>query len=98
VAVGLSCSVRRPHHALLRSPRDSIAPPGALALASLQLSAPAAFVGLLFSGAAQTGVVWLPPLLAVPVVALALLSLQRSLATYDRPVPRARVVAVVSAG
>jgi hypothetical protein len=98
VAVGLSCSVRRPHHALLRSPRDSIAPPGALALASLQLSAPAAFVGLLFSGAAQTGVVWLPPLLAVPVIALALASLQRSLATYDKPLPRARVVAVVSAG
>lgn len=98
VAVSLSCSVRRPHHALLRSPRDSIAPPGALALASLQLSAPAAFVGLLFSGAGQTGLAWLPPLLAVPVVALALLSLLRSLATYDQPLPRARVVAVVSAG
>ncbi len=98
VAVSLSCSVRRPHHALLRSPRDSIAPPGALALASLQLSIPAAFVGLLFSGAAQTDLPWLPPLLAVPVVAVALLSLQRSLATYDRPLPRARVVAVVSSG
>jgi hypothetical protein len=98
VAVGLSCSVRRPHHALLRSPRDSIAPPGALAMASLQLSAPAALVGILFSGAGETGVVWVPPLLAVPVVALALLSLRRSLARYDESLPRARVVSVVSAG
>jgi hypothetical protein len=98
VAVGLSCSVRRPHHALLRSPRDSIAPPGALAMASLQLSAPAALVGILFSGAGETGLVWVPPLLAVPVVALALLSLRRSLARYDESLPRARVVSVVSAG
>ncbi|HUR51110.1 MAG TPA: hypothetical protein VMZ11_03195 [Mycobacteriales bacterium] len=98
VAVCLSSSVRRPHHALLRSPRDSIAPPGALALASLKLSAPAAMVGLLFSGAAQSGLVWVPPLLAVPVVALAVLSVLRSLATYDQPLPRARVVSVVSAG
>jgi hypothetical protein len=98
VAVGLSCSVRRPHHALLRSPRDSIAPPGALVVASLQLSAPAALVGVLFAGAAQSGVVWVPPLLAVPVLALAAMSLRRSLATYDQPLPRARVVSVVSAG
>ena len=98
VAIGLSCSVRRPHHALLASPRDSIAPPGALALASLQLSAPAALVGFLFSGAGQTDLVWVPPALAVPVVALALLSLRRSLATYDEPVRRARVVSVVSSG
>jgi len=98
VAVGLSCSVRRPHHALLRSPRDSIAPPGALVVASLQLSAPAAFVGVLFTGAAQSDVVWLPPLLAVPVLLMAGLSLRRSLATYDQPLPRARVVSVVSSG
>ncbi|MDP9182326.1 MAG: hypothetical protein M3P04_06065, partial [Actinomycetota bacterium] len=98
VAVSFSCSVRRPHHALLRSPRDSIAPPGAMAVASLQLSIPAAFVGFLFSGAAQSDVAWLPPLLAVPVVALSALSLNRSLARYDEPLPRARVVSVVSAG
>jgi hypothetical protein len=98
VAVSLSCSVRRPHHALLKSPRDSIAPPGALALASLQLSAPAAAVGFLFSGAGQSDVPWVPPLLALPLVALAVMSVRRSLATYDQPVPRARVVSVVSAG
>jgi hypothetical protein len=98
VAVGLSCSVHRPHHALLRSPRDSIAPPGALVVASLRLSAPAAAVGLLFGAAAQTGEVWLPPLLAVPVVGCALVSLLRSLGRYDQPLPRARVVSTVSAG
>lgn len=98
VAVGLSCSVHRPHHALLRSPRDSIAPPGALVVASLRLSAPAAAIGLLFSAAAQTDAAWVPALLAVPVLALALASLQRSLAKYDQPVRRARLVSVVSAG
>jgi hypothetical protein len=98
VAIGLSCSVRRPHHALLRSPRDSIAPPGALVVASLQLSAPVALVGVLFTGAAQSDVAWVPPLLAVPVLALAALSLRRSLATYDEALPRARVVSVVSTG
>jgi hypothetical protein len=98
VAISLASSIRRPHHALLLSPRDSIAPPGALALASLKLSAPAAFVGILFSGTAQSGQVWLPPLLAVPVIGLAALSVRRSLATYDEPLPRARVVSVVSSG
>jgi hypothetical protein len=98
VAISLSCSVRRPHHALLRSPRDSIAPPGAMAVASLQLSIPAAAVGVLFAAAAQSDVAWLPPLLAIPVLAFATLSLRRSLATYDQPLPRARVVSVVSAG
>jgi hypothetical protein len=98
VAISLSCSVHRPHHALLLSPRDSIAPPGALALASLQLSAPAALVGVLFSGAGQSGTVWAPVLLAVPVLAGCLVSLNRSLARYDQPGPRAHVVRVVSAG
>lgn len=98
VAISLSCSVRRPHHALLMSPRDSIAPPGALAVASLQLSAPAALIGFVFSGAAASGLAWLPPLLAVPVLLLSLLSLHRSLERYDQPLPRARVVSVVSAG
>jgi hypothetical protein len=98
VALGLSCSVRRPHHALLAGPRDSIAPPGALALASLQLSLPAALVGVLFSAAGQTDMTWVPPALAVPVLALAAMSLRRSLATYDQPFARARVVSVVSSG
>lgn len=98
VAMGMSRSVRRPHLALLRGPRDGIAPPGAMVLASLQLSAPAAAVGLAFDGTSQSGLVWSAPLLAVPVLGLAALSLRRSLARYDQVVPRAHIVAVVSAG
>jgi hypothetical protein len=98
VAIGMSSSVRRPHHAPLIGPRDSIAPPGALALASLKLSIPAALVGMLFEGAAQTGAAWLPPLLALPLVAFAAWSVRRTLLAYDQVLPRARVVSVVSAG
>jgi hypothetical protein len=98
VAVGMSRSVRRPHHAPLLGPRDSVAPPGALALASLQLSLPAAAIGTVLEASSRAGVAWLPALLAVPVVVLSAGSVRRSLAVYDRPIPRARVVSVVSAG
>jgi hypothetical protein len=98
VAVGMATSVRRPHHAPLKGPRDSIAPPGAMAMASLKLSGPAALVGLAFQGAAQSELPWLPPLLAVPVLLLAARSLRGSLSRYDEQVPRALVVATVSAG
>jgi len=45
VAGGLRMSVRRPHRADLRGPRDAVAPPGALALASARLALPTAVVG-----------------------------------------------------
>ena len=98
VAIGMSRSVRRPHHAPLHGPRDSVAPPGALALASLQLSLPPVLLGTLLEGAAHAGEVWLPVALVVPVLLLSAWSLVRSLALYDLPLPRARVVSVVSAG
>lgn len=98
VAIGMSSSVRRPHHALLSGPRDSIAPPGAMAMASVRISVPAAVLGLLFEAAARAGHVWVPPLLAVPLLALAAGSLRRSLRRYAHPELRARIVAVVSAG
>ena len=59
---------------------------------------PTAFVGIFFGGAASTGVAWLPPLLAVPVLAVCLLSLRQSLDRYGDPQVRARIVATVSAG
>ncbi|MBC7374087.1 MAG: hypothetical protein H7323_08870 [Frankiales bacterium] len=109
VATGLSCtatvvasclhsSVHHPHRAELRGPRDAVAPPGALALASVRLATPTAFAGVLIASAADTGVWWLPLGLALPVILAAGLSLNRSLRRYDDPVVRARVVQVVSAG
>lgn len=109
IAAGLACtavvvaqcmrtSVRRPHHAELRGPRDAVAPPGALALASVRLATPTAFVGLLIASAAATGLWWLPLGLGLSVVLAAGLSLTRTLRRYDDPVVRARVVQVVTAG
>jgi hypothetical protein len=68
VAQCLGASVRRPHRADLRSPRDAVAPPGALAYASLRLAAPTALVGLVLAAAAASGTWWLPLLCAVPPV------------------------------
>lgn len=98
VAVGMSRSVRHPHHAPLLGPRDSVAPPGALALASIQLSLPPVVIGTLIEASSRAQLAWLPPLLAVPLVLLAVASVRRSLHLYDQPLPRARVVSVVSAG
>lgn len=50
------------------------------------------------SAGAATGRWWLPPLLALPVLALAALSMRRSLRRWADPVARARVVQIVSAG
>ena len=109
VAAGLACtavvvaqclraSVRRPHHAELRGPRDAVAPPGALAFASALLATPTAFVGVIIAAAATTGEWWLPLGLGVPVILAAGLSLARTLRRYDDPVVRARVVQIVAAG
>ncbi len=109
IAAGLACtavvvaqcmraSVRRPHHALLGGVRDAVAPPGALAFASVRLAIPTASVGVVIASAAATGLWWLPLAIGVPVILAAGLSLARTLRRYDDPVVRARVVAVVAAG
>ncbi|HEU0100774.1 MAG TPA: hypothetical protein VFR07_00475 [Mycobacteriales bacterium] len=98
VATGVRLSVRHPHRADLRGPRDAIAPPGALALAGVRLSVPAAFTGLVVGAAAAGNHWWLPPLVALPIAALAALSLRRSLRRWADPHVRGRVVQTVSAG
>lgn len=98
VAGALKMSVRRPHRADLRGPRDAVAPPGALALASARLALPTAVTGILLGSASQLGIWWWPPLLALPVVLLAVLSVLRSLRRYDDPFIRARIVQTVAAG
>lgn len=98
VAQCMKASVRRPHHASLRGPRDAVAPPGALAYASMRLAIPTALVGVVIASAATTGIWWLPLTLGLPVVLHAGLSLNRTLRRYEDPVIRARIVQVVSAG
>lgn len=97
VATGLHLSVAAPHRADLRGPRDAIAPPGALAVASVRLSLPTALTGLLV-GAGGAGPWWLPPLLAAGPLALSAVSLRTSLRRWEDPVVRGRVVQVVARG
>jgi hypothetical protein len=98
VTLALAASVRRPHRAELLGPRDAVAPPGALAVASLRMALPAAGIGVLLSAASATGVAWLPPVLALPPLLLCLLSATRTLRRWTDPLRRAQVVAVVSGG
>lgn len=98
VATCLSLSVRHPHRADLKGPRDAVAPPGALVLASVQLALPAGVVGLLFEAAASSGLWWLPVLLAVPTIGVCARWVQHSLHSYDQPLVRSRIVQTVAAG
>jgi hypothetical protein len=98
VATCLALSVRRPHRADLNGPRDAVAPPGALALASVRLALPAGVIGLILEAASQSNVWWVPPVVAAPIVAGALLSLSRSFARYGNPLVRSVIVQTVSAG
>ncbi len=98
VARGMASSVRRPHKAELKGPRDAVAPPGALALASVHLAVPAGLVGLLLGGTAQSRIWWLPVAVAAPILLWCWLSLVRSFRTWADPVARSRIVSTVSAG
>jgi hypothetical protein len=98
VASCLAMSVRHPHKAELRGPRDAVAPPGALVLASVRLALPAGLIGVLFEGAASSGFWWAPLLLAIPVMAGSAAWALTSLAAYDQPRLRAGVVQAVAAG
>ncbi|MCA1710629.1 MAG: hypothetical protein LC789_02895 [Actinobacteria bacterium] len=98
IATCMALSVRRPHRADLNGPRDAVAPPGALAAASARLALPAGAVGLVLEVAASTGVWWFPLLVGMPVVLGSLLWLRRTMATYQDPIVRARVMSVVAAG
>jgi hypothetical protein len=98
VASCLRSSIRRPHKAELHGPRDAVAPPGALAVASVRLAVPCAVVGMVLATASHTGVAWVPPVVAAPVVLAAGLSAARTARRWDSPVLRARVVATVASG
>jgi hypothetical protein len=98
VATCLALSVRRPHRADLNGPRDAVAPPGALALASARLALPAGLIGVLLEASSQSSIWWVPPVVAAPILGLALLWLSRSFGRYADPLVRSRIVQTVSAG
>ena len=98
VVLSLHASLRRPSHAELRGPRDAVAPPGALAAASLRLALPTTVVGVALGTAAASGRWWLPPALALPVLALCALSAARTARAWTDPVHRSFVVHSVANG
>ncbi|MGB8649196.1 MAG: hypothetical protein WCD35_00905 [Mycobacteriales bacterium] len=98
VALCLSAAVRRPYRADLNGPRDSVAPPGALVLASTRLAMPAAVVGLLLEGTSEGPHWWLPLAVAAPIAGLSAAWIAASMRKYDDPLRRSRIVQVVSAG
>ncbi len=99
VAACMSISVRRPHHAELRGPRDTPAPPGSMFINTVLLSLVGAVAGaVLAAGAYETDRPWLAPLLAAAIGLPAVGSVLRGAHRWRRPDRRARVVATVAAG
>lgn len=98
VARCLRWSVTSPHRADLRTTRDSPAPPGRMALCSLQLAGPTVLLALLLAVTGRTSFPLLPVLVCVPSLVLTVLSLRRTARRWDDPVVRAAVVQAVSRG
>lgn len=98
VARCLRWSVSSPHRAELRTVRDSPAPPGRMALCSLQLAGPTVLLAVVVAATARTSVPLLPVLVCVPSLLLTALSLRRTARRWDDPVVRSAVVQVVSRG
>jgi hypothetical protein len=98
VAQCLRASVRRPHRADLTGPRDAVAPPGALAVASIRLAVPTALVGLVLAAAAASGTWWLPLACAAPLLLASGLSVGRTVRRYDVPSTRWRLASAAAAG
>lgn len=98
VATCMRLSVTRPHRADLQGPRDTPAPPGAMAAYSARLAVSTTLLAVLYS-AASTSADWrFPALLAVPFVLLSVRHVLASARLWADPAVRARVVHVVAAG
>ena len=98
VTLCLSSALRRPHRADLNGPRDAVAPPGALVMASIKLALPCAAVGGILEASAASSTWWLPLAIAAPIAAICALRISMHLQTYDDPVRRSLIVQTVSAG
>ncbi len=98
VGTCLRYSTTRPHKAELRGPRDTPAPPGAMAVYSLRLALGTTLLGLVLSGTAQLGVWWLPWLLSIPALLLAARRIVAAWSLWAQPSQRASVVTTVASG
>jgi hypothetical protein len=91
-------SVRQPHKADLRGPRDTPAPPATMAMYSARLALGTTWAGLLFAGVGEVGSVTGAVAACAAVLCVAAVSLRRTLRGWSRPLTRARVVTTVSYG
>jgi hypothetical protein len=97
-ATCLTLSVRRPHRADLRQPRDTPAPPGTMAAYSARLAASTTLLAVLFSAASQAPTWRWPVLLAVPFLLLSARRLVQVTGRWAEASTRARIAITVSAG
>ena len=98
VSMCLRLSTTRPHKAELRGPRDTPAPPGAMAVYSLRLAVVMTLLGMALSGTARLGIWWLPWLVGAPTILLALRRIADAWSRWEDPLVRARVVMTVAQG
>jgi hypothetical protein len=98
LAICLDLSVRRPHRADLRGPRDAPAPPGVMAAYSARLALSTTLVGVLFSGLAELAAWQWSVALGVPFLLLSLRRVLRSARLWQDVEVRARIVSTVSSG
>lgn len=99
VAACMAISVRRPHRAELRGPRDTPAPPGLMFVNTLLLSVAATTAGsVLAASAYETDRPWLGLAIAVVLTLLSTGWVLRGAQRWREPERRARVVSTVAAG
>lgn len=91
-------SVRTPHKADLRGPRDTPAPPAAMAVYSMRLALGTTWAGLAFAAAGASGSLGAAVAASVAVLCLGSRSILRTLEGWASPAQRARVVTTVSYG
>lgn len=97
-ATCLTLSVRRPHRADLRGPRDTPAPPGTMAAYSARLAASTTLLAVLFSAASQAPSWRWPVLLAVPFLLLSTRRLVQVSRRWAVRATRAQITLVISSG
>jgi hypothetical protein len=94
----MNVSVRSPHRSDLRGRRDTPAPPGAMIGYSARLAWRTTWIAMVLSLTSLATVAWLPLLVAIPMGALAGLSLMSSSRRWLDTETRSRVIATVASG
>ncbi len=98
VALGMRSSLRHPHRADLKGPRDTPATPGVMAAQSMKFAIVTTFTSLFFAVLALSGEWWIPLVGALPVLLLSALHWYRTGLAWSHPHVRASVVLTVAGG